>query len=98
MNLSRIEREKRTVGQMIGIYCRTRHGGGLCPECSELLAYACFRLDHCRFGNAKGTCKQCRVHCYKPAMRERMRSVMRFAGPRMLWHHPVAAIRHMCGI
>lgn len=28
-------------------------------------------------------------------MRQRMQEVMRYAGPRMLWHHPVAAIRHL---
>jgi hypothetical protein len=28
-------------------------------------------------------------------MRERMRQVMRYAGPRMLWFHPVAALRHL---
>jgi hypothetical protein len=27
-------------------------------------------------------------------MRERVREVMRFAGPRMLLHHPILAIRH----
>lgn len=37
----------------------------------------------------------CPVHCYKRDMRERMRQVMRYAGPRMLWVHPVAALRHV---
>ena len=29
-------------------------------------------------------------------MRQRMQEVMRYAGPRMLWHHPVTAIA-ICG-
>jgi hypothetical protein len=28
-------------------------------------------------------------------MRERMRQVMRFAGPRMILFHPIMAIRHL---
>jgi hypothetical protein len=28
-------------------------------------------------------------------MREQARVVMRYAGPRMMMHHPVLAIRHM---
>jgi len=27
--------------------------------------------------------------------REKIRAVMRFSGPRMIFHHPVAAIRHV---
>jgi hypothetical protein len=43
----------------------------------------------------KPVCNQCAVHCYRPAMREQVRAVMRFAGPRMVWSHPVLAVRHL---
>lgn len=93
---TRIEREKRTVAQMIKIYCQGKHHSKqLCAECQELLNYAQLRLERCKFGNLKHTCKKCPVHCYKPCMRQKMQGVMRYAGPRMLWHHPIAAIRHM---
>ena len=93
---TRIEREKQTVAQMIKIYCNGRHHSKqLCAECQELLNYAQLRLERCKFGNQKHTCKKCPVHCYKPCMRQKMCAVMRYAGPRMLWHHPIAAIRHM---
>jgi hypothetical protein len=59
------------------------------------LEYSHFRLDHCKFGENKTTCKVCPVHCYKPEMREQMRRVMIYAGPRMLWHHPLAVLRHL---
>ena len=45
------------------------------------------------FGDDKPTCANCKVHCYSEAMRERVRDVMRYAGPRMLWRHPVLADR-----
>ena len=67
----------------------------LCPECAALLDYALRRLDSCRFGNGKPSCRKCPVHCYRADMRERIRTVMRWAGPRMIFHHPMAAARHL---
>ncbi len=94
--MSRIAQEKRIVEQMIRLYCRRKEGNqDLCPECRELLAYAHARLDRCPFGEKKKTCRLCPVHCYKRDMRERMRQVMRYAGPRMIGVHPVAALRHL---
>lgn len=92
----RIDREERTIRAMIGIFCRAHHGGRgqLCAECRELLDYALARLDRCPFGEEKTACAQCPIHCYKPAMRERIRTVMRYAGPRMLLRHPLLALRH----
>ena len=94
--MSRIEREKKTVAAMIDIYCRYKEGNySLCDDCKLLLEYANRRLDHCKFGEGKSTCRKCPIHCYKPDMRERMRQVMRFAGPRMIFFHPVMAICHL---
>ena len=67
----------------------------LCPQCQALLDYAHKRLDHCKFGEDKPSCTRCPVHCYKPAMREQIRQVMRYSGPRMLLHDPIMAIRHL---
>lgn len=91
------EREKETVSLMIAIYCRKRHHtkGKLCSDCEKLDAYARLRSDKCPFMETKTFCSNCKVHCYKPEMREKIREVMRFSGPRMIFHHPVAAIRHL---
>jgi len=93
----RIAREKKTIAAMVQLYCRKKHGGGgtLCDECSELLDYATCRLDRCPYGPQKPTCAKCPVHCYKPQMREQVKEVMRFAGPRMLLRHPILAVRHL---
>lgn len=91
-----IEREKDTLKKMVALYCRGKHKNkSLCHDCQELIAYANFRLDHCKFGGAKPTCEKCPIHCYKPTMRQRVRDVMRFAGPRMIIYHPVDAVRHI---
>lgn len=91
------EREKEMVGQMIALYCRKNHGtrGALCPDCQALADYARLRSDKCPFMQTKTFCSNCQVHCYRPDMRDKIRAVMRFAGPRMLFVHPVAALRHL---
>lgn len=90
------EQEKEIVSRMIAIYCRRNHGGReLCPDCAALDAYARHRSDKCPFMETKTFCSNCRVHCYGQDMREKIRAVMRFSGPRMLFHHPVMAVRHV---
>lgn len=94
--MDRIKSEKKTVGMMVRLYCRRYEGNKeLCKNCSDLLSYAEARLDRCKFGNEKPTCKKCPIHCYKPDMREKMRAVMRWAGPRMMLYHPIEAIKHL---
>ena len=90
------EREKETVSLMVHLYCRKKHHSKtLCPDCAALDAYARCRSDRCPFMETKTFCSNCKVHCYKPDMREKIREVMRFSGPRMLFYHPIMAIRHV---
>lgn len=90
------QQEKETVSFMIRLYCRKKHGcKTLCPECAALDEYARMRSDKCPFMETKTFCANCKVHCYRPEMREKIREVMRFSGPRMLFYHPVMAIRHL---
>ncbi len=83
---------------MIRIFCRDRHGttDGLCPDCGELATFARLRLEKCPFQADKPTCANCSIHCYRGRAeeRERIREVMRYAGPRLILHHPILAIRH----
>ena len=91
-------RELKTIDTMVRMYCRGhRHPdrAPLCSDCRALFDYAKRRLERCVFGDAKPTCANCVVHCYKADMREQMRVVMRWAGPRMLLRHPVMAIVHL---
>jgi hypothetical protein len=94
---ARVEREIKTVRTMIGMYCRSRHGSGkaLCEDCRSLCSYAEKRIEKCPFGESKPVCSKCPIHCYKPEMRQRIGEVMRFAGPKMMFRHPVMALRHL---
>ena len=95
------EKEKKVVTQMIELYCHCNHKTKkheLCPECAELAQYAQARSDRCPFMETKTFCVNCEVHCYKPEMREKIRTVMRFSGPRMIFHHPFMAIHHVISV
>lgn len=100
----RVRRETLTVELMIRMYCRAKHiatggadrgQGGLCEGCSELLEYSLKRVEKCPFGERKPTCARCTVHCFRPAMRDGVRVVMRYSGPRMTYRHPYLAVRHL---
>lgn len=92
------EREEKTIRAMVQIYCRDHHQAdreSLCESCTALVDYAMARLGKCPWGDEKPVCANCSIHCYKPAMRDQVREVMRYAGPKMLLRHPLLAINHL---
>ncbi len=93
----KIEREKNTVGVMIKFYCMKKHKrkNPLCKECSELLEYARERLENCPYGENKKSCKRCTSPCYAQEKRERIRQVMGYSGPRMLYYKPLEWMDHL---
>lgn len=95
MKKNRLDIEKATLHRMIAVYCKgQRHSSHLCSDCLELLDYSTGKLNACPFGNNKSFCTKCAIHCYRPDMRDKIRKVMRYAGPRMLFYAPVIAIKH----
>lgn len=93
-------KEQRVVEEMIKLYCSKNHpsykeSNTMCQECRTLSDYAKQRSKHCPFMEQKTFCANCKVHCYKPEMREQIRKVMRFSGPRIILYHPVMAVWHL---
>jgi len=91
-------RALKTIETMVRTYCRGHGHEGrapLCAGCGALFNYATRRLERCVFGDAKPNCAKCVVHCYSTDMREQIRVVMRWAGPRMLLRHPIMGIAHL---
>lgn len=90
-------REAAVMHEMVALYCSGAHHtprGELCSECAALDAYAQKRIARCPFMETKTFCSQCRIHCYAPDMREKVREVMRYAGPRLLFRHPAMCLHH----
>ncbi|MFC2069021.1 nitrous oxide-stimulated promoter family protein [Chloroflexota bacterium] len=92
----RLDRERNTAATMIALYCSKHHAfNGLCPKCRSLLNYTSKRLEKCPFQEGKTTCAKCPVHCFKPDMRQGIKVVMRYSGPRMIYRHPIMSILHL---
>lgn len=68
----------------------------LCSECQELAEYARQRSQKCPHiaNGTKTFCSQCKTHCYKSEYREKIRKVMRYSGPRMIFHMPGMCMSH----
>ncbi len=66
----------------------------LCDSCAGHLRYAETRRAYCP-KDPKPFCAHCDTHCYKPEERVWQRLVMRYSGPRSIWHgHAIDGIRH----
>lgn len=90
--------ELKTMRQIIEIYCHNKHHapkGELCEECSDVWAYAEHRVEVCPHMETKTFCSVCKTHCYGPEYREKIREIMRYGGPRMLFVSPWLVIKHM---
>ena len=77
--------ELKTMYQIIGIYCHNKHHT---PK-GQL------RIDVCPHMESKTFCSVCKTHCYAPTYREKIREIMRYGGPRMLFVSPIQVVRHM---
>ena len=64
--------EKLLVSEMIALYCRKNH---------HTAKGSLQRIERCPLWKPKPFCSACKVHCYKPEMREQIRTVMRWSGP-----------------
>lgn len=88
--------EKEVVTKMIAIYCKRKHKQKeLCEECETLEAFAHKRLSLCPFGEKKGACSNCPVHCYLPEYKEKIKVVMRYSGKWMILYHPIYSVKHL---
>ncbi len=90
------QQEAHTVACMIQIYCRGRHRKKqLCPSCQELLEITRLHLSECPPEDDRPFFSSHTIQCFKPEQREEIEQMLGYSGPRLLWHHPMIAIRYM---
>lgn len=78
-----------------GVY--DTHPPVLCDECSRHLRYGEARRVFCRL-DPKPFCARCEVHCFKQSERDWNRGMMRYSGPRSLFHgYAREGARHFVG-
>ena len=93
--LTKLENEISILKIMVKLYCRNHHHSAhLCELCNEVLNYAKQRVGQCKWQEEKPACAQCTVHCFKPIFRNKIQEMMRYAGPRMIYKHPIITLNH----
>jgi len=76
----------------LGVY--GRKAPVVCAECAEHLRYAEKRRAYCP-KDPKPFCAHCDTHCYKPEERSWQQHMMRYSGPRSVFHgHAIDGIKH----
>lgn len=90
------EKDIDIVKTMIQMFCKRKHHckHSLCPDCEALLLYVEERRAKCPFGDQKTFCSNCKIHCYKPDMRTKIKEVMAYSGPLLIFTHPIITIKH----
>ena len=90
--MAEAEKDIQVLRQFIQIYCDTEHKTrektqkndvNLCEECHETLEYATWRREVCPL-DPKPTCKNCKIHCYKPEQRAKIKEIMRRSGMTLI--------------
>lgn len=94
---NKIKEELSNMDLMIDLYCKGVHGKKSedCEECRELKDYASGRIYKCPHLESKTFCSSCKTHCYSPSMRTKIKAVMRYSGPRLIFHRPDLVFKHM---
>jgi hypothetical protein len=109
--LSKLQKQDiRLIGKFVEVYCNGKHQPReklpfnlpenlgerqLCDECADFMEYSVARRLKCPLEVEKPSCKHCRIHCYAPKQREKIREIMSYAGKKMMmrgrldyiWHY-----------
>lgn len=91
--MENVDKDRKTLEAIGRIYCDAYHEGpkdasGLCPACRETVDATLARTQACPF-NHEGNCQDCEVHCQRGAAQKRIREMMRYSAPRMVFRHPL---------
>lgn len=88
----RARMQVQTDAALLGVY--DRKTPVLCDECAAHLAYAEKRRAYCP-KDPKPFCSNCDSHCYSADESGWQRQMMRFSGPRSMFHgHAIDGIKH----
>src|SRR6056297_90918 len=92
---NRLEMEKKVLRKMVHIYCRGNHSkNSPCSECMEVINYGLNKIDSCIYGINKPFCSKCTIHCYEENMKKKVKDIMRYSGPRIIFYHPIISLKH----
>lgn len=92
-----ISRKKSIVSLMINLYCKKHHNASNppCNSCNDLIVYSHKKIKNCPIIKANTSCANCNIKCYNQAMQDKIKKVMRYSGPRMIFYHPIVTLKHL---
>ena len=91
------QQEIDTIRAIVSLHCRKKHDHPpklLCSECEDLLTYCEQKIQYCPWGDKRGQCVTCKSNCFHPDYIKRIKPMMRWAGPRLIFYHPIKLLRH----
>lgn len=95
--MSKLEKKKlekkQVLEKMIRLYCKNNHKDYLCNDCKNLISYSNIRTDYCKRLDEFFFCSSCDRTCYDNENLEKIRKIMRYSGPRMIYSDPKASVR-----
>ncbi len=93
---NRLNTEKKVFKKMVLIYCKNKHQKNTpCSECREIIEYGIEKIDNCFYAEKKPFCSKCSIHCYNKNMQKKVKDIMRFSGPRIIFYHPFISLKHL---
>lgn len=96
---ARIKRDLRTLQAIGSIYCAAHHVDapknphGMCAECAATIAFTHDRASNCPNGHT-GNCADCAIKCNRGEQQQRIKAIMKYAAPRMLFKHPLMTLEY----
>ena len=67
----------------------------LCSDCNELFEYSVNKITNCPLKENKALCSKCHIHCFDENHRKKIKKVMRYSGPRILFSNPILSFKHI---
>lgn len=93
---NRLEKEKVIFEKMILIYCKNNHKENHpCSQCIDIINYGKNKINNCPFDNSKPFCSKCSIHCYEKNVQKKVKEIMRYSGPRIIFYHPITSLKHL---
>lgn len=97
---SNADKDRKTLEAIGLIYCRAHHESaskdeaGLCPSCREAVDATLERAQNCP-NDHDGNCQDCDIKCQRGEAQERIKRIMRYSAPRMLFRHPLMTFEYL---
>lgn len=93
-------RDLKTLEAIGRIYCDAHHrkaerdARGLCASCGEAIDATFARAANCP-NHRSGNCEDCDVKCQRGDAQVRIKQIMRYSAPRMLFRHPLMTLEYL---